>query len=80
MWTYNIGKSTISDIKKSEPQLRQFSASKEQLGIKNAAQKAKSMKSSDHEELNQALYIWFRQLREKNVQISGPILRKKIRL
>ena len=57
MWTYNIGKSTISDIKKSEPKIRPFSASKEQLGIKNAAQKAKSMKSSDHEELNQALYF-----------------------
>ena len=78
MSQYKIGKSTISDIKKSEPKLRKFKAEKEQLGMRNAAKKAKAMKASVNEELDRALYIWFRQMREKNYPVSGPLLLQKV--
>lgn len=78
MSQYKVGKSTITDIKKSEPKLREFKAEKEQLGMRNAAKKAKAMKSSVNEELDRALYIWFRQMREKNFPVSGPLLLEKV--
>ena len=77
---FNIGKSTISDIKRSEQKLKDFKSEKSQLGIKNAAKKSKCMKSAGNEELDRALYIWFRQLREKNIPVSGPILLEKVSL
>ena len=78
MHTYNIGKSTICDIKNSETKMREFASNKELLGIKNATKSAKSMKPSNYDEVDRALYIWFKQMREKNVPISGPILMEKV--
>ena len=34
------------------------------------------MKDSDFNEVNEALYIWFRQTREMGMPISGPILQQ----
>ena len=77
---YGIGKSTVCDIKNSEEKLREFAATREQVGIKNPAKTAKIMKQSNYELLDSALYIWFKQMRERNAPISGPILMEKVRL
>ena len=34
----------------------------------------KSMKGGEYEKVSEALYLWFRQQREKGTPISGPIL------
>ena len=64
MKTYGIGKSTISDIKK-EQEFKEFVSKKAQLGIKNADKVTKVMKTGSNNELDQTLYLWFRQCREK---------------
>ena len=65
MKTYGIGKSTISDIKKKEQEFKEFVSKKAQLGIKNADKVTKVMKTGSNHELDQALYLWFRQCRGK---------------
>ena len=75
---YSVGTSTISDIKRSEAKLRGFVSEKSQIGLKEVEKKAKCLKTSNYEQLDQALYIWFRQLREKDVPVSGPILMEKV--
>ncbi|XP_035209989.1 jerky protein homolog-like [Stegodyphus dumicola] len=37
----------------------------------------KSMKESEFNEVNEVLYIWFRQAREKSTPVSGQILQQK---
>ena len=37
----------------------------------------KVMITGSNNELDQALYIWFRQCREKNIPVTGPILLEK---
>ena len=44
------------------------------------AKKVKTMKVGEYEKLDEALYIWFRQQREKNVPVSGPLLMEKARI
>ena len=75
---YNVGTSTISDIKKSEAKLRSFLSEKSQIGVKGVEKKAKCLKTSDYEQLDQALYVWFRQLRETDVPVTGPALLEKV--
>ena len=77
MKTYGIGKSTISDIKKKEQEFKEFVSKKAQLGIKNADKVTKVMKTGSNNELDQTLYLWFRQCREKNIPVTGPILLEK---
>ena len=77
MKTYGIGKSTISDIKKKEQEFKEFVSKKAQLGIKNADKVTKGMKTGSNNELDQALYLWFRQCCEKNIPVTGPILLEK---
>ena len=77
MKTYGIGKSTISAIKKKEQEFKEFISKRAQLGIKNADKVTKVMKTGSTIELDQALYLWFRQCREKNIPVIGPILLEK---
>ena len=76
MKTYGIGKSTISDIKK-EQEFKEFVSKTAQLGIKNADKVTKVMQTGSNNELDQALYLWFCQCREKNIPVTGPILLEK---
>jgi hypothetical protein len=39
--------------------------------------KRKTMKESEHKKIDEGLYLWFSQNRERGVPISGPILRQK---
>ncbi len=56
---YGIGKSTVGDIKKNRIKLEQFKKKTVEMGMKTA--NIKAMKFGEHKELNEALYIWFRQ-------------------
>lgn len=74
---YGIGKSTISDIKKKETEMRAYVSQKTQLGMAKCVKDAKTMHQGYNEELDQALYIWFKQCREKNIPVTGPLLMEK---
>lgn len=74
---YNIGKSTLNDILRNEDKLKKFKAEKEGLGIPGAAETAKQIKGGNFDKLDSALYIWFRQEREKGCPITGPVLLEK---
>ena len=70
---YGIGQSTIVDIKKSKHKLEGFSKEMVDMGMKET--KTMSFRSWD-----EALYIWFRQQREKSMPVTEPILIEKARL
>ena len=38
---------------------------------------AKTMKQNSYPKLDEALFIWMRQMREKNITITGPMLKEK---
>ena len=69
---FNIGKSAISDIVQGEEKLKKC-----ELGISKSVKKTKTMRGGKFDKLDQALYIWFRQMREKGVPVTGPILLEK---
>lgn len=71
---YGVGRSTIGDIKKKEVDLRQFKRKLTEMGAKRST---KTMKLSTYEQLERAVFIWFRQAREKGIPVSGPILQEK---
>lgn len=68
---YNVGKSTISDWMKQKDKLEQ-NISKQQH--------KKMMKSSKNCKLNEAMFLWFTQQREKGAPLSGPIIQEKARI
>ncbi|XP_003738250.1 tigger transposable element-derived protein 6-like [Galendromus occidentalis] len=67
---FGIGKSTIFKIKKDECNLRL-----ESLENKNANRKRK--RTSPMEEVSEALFMWFVEMRAKGAPISGVILKEK---
>ena len=77
MHQFNIGLSTVKDILKSEEKLKSFKLAKTEMGISKSTKTVKSMKTGMFAKLDDALYIWFRQQREKGVPITGPILLEK---
>ena len=74
---FKIGKSTLNDILRSEEKLTQFKAEKNELGIPGAVKTCKAIRNGDFDKLDSALYIWFRQQREKGCPVTGPILMEK---
>ena len=77
MLKYNIGKSTVNDICKSEESLKNFKMTKCELGIPKSVKATKAMKVGMYYKLDSALYLWFRQQREKGIPVTGPILLEK---
>ena len=65
MSQFNISKSTLNNILRSE---EKFKAKKEELGLTGAAKTAKKVKGGYFNKLDRDLYIWFRQEREKACQ------------
>ena len=72
---YGIGRSTTADIKKQERKLRSFKQRMTELGIKNV--KVKAMKIGSHKQLDEVLYIWFRQQWKKSIPVTGVLLQEK---
>ncbi|KAL2079919.1 hypothetical protein ACEWY4_023712 [Coilia grayii] len=70
---YNIGRATVSYIKKARPAIVKFI---DQSHTSNAL-KRKYMKPAHDEQLDQAVFLWFSQQREKGVPVSGPTLQEK---
>lgn len=68
---YNIGQSTITDLKKNEAKLRAFVSSLEQQGMSCSR---KIMRLAKEKQLEEALYLWFVQ---KRSQDTGPLLKEK---
>ena len=75
---YGIGRSTITDIKKREPALRAYKRKMTEMGV---GQSAKIMKLGRDEELETALFLWFKQKREEGIpqKNTGPIVQEKAR-
>lgn len=63
----DIGKSTISDIKKSEEKLTAFATKMDSV---EGSLKRKTMKMASDSKLDDAMYLWFAQKRSQGVPIS----------
>lgn len=71
---YNVGTSTISDIKKQSQTIKDYAS---KLNSEDGSTKRKSMKSAENQELDSAMYMWFMQIRSQGQPISGPIICEK---
>ncbi len=65
---YGIGRSTIADIKRKENEIRRYKRKATELGVQRPR---KNMKMGQDEELESALFIWFRQKREEGIPLTG---------
>lgn len=68
---YGLGISTVSEWVKSKSKLHEYSCK-----VPNR----KTMKLANHEKINEALYLWFTQQRDKGMPLSGVILQEKAKL
>lgn len=68
---YGVGISTVSEWVKSKSKLLEYSTK-----VPNR----KTMKRADHEKINEALFLWFTQQRDKGMPLSGPIIQDKAKL
>ena len=65
---YGIGRSTISDIKKREMEIRQYKRKLHEMGIQ---QPVKTMKLGRDEDLDKAVFMWFKQKQDEGIPISN---------
>lgn len=71
---YGVGATTVGDWKKNRIKIEDFCSkmvAKDSLGDRSTARTAKN------EALDESLFLWFRQERDRGVPISGPILQEK---
>lgn len=71
---YNVGKSTISEIKGNKSKILQFAS---KLNSTDGSKSRKSMKKASDEKLEDAIYLWFLQKRSQGQPISGLLLCEK---
>ncbi|CAG4958097.1 unnamed protein product [Parnassius apollo] len=69
---YGVGRSTIYDIKKNRENIQKFMSTTD-----CGPGKRQTLKKAKHPEVEEALYMWFRQERNKHTPISEPILATK---
>lgn len=67
---FNVDQSTISRIKKQEASLRE-------VALVNGNLSRKRKRESPHEEIGNALIVWFEQMKAQNAPISGPLMMEK---
>ncbi len=65
---YGVGVSTIADIKKKGSELRQYKRKAIEMGCQRPV---KTMKMGKDQELEEALFVWFRQKRDEGVPLTG---------
>lgn len=70
--TFNIGKSTVGDIKKNMGNILKFVSTTE-----GGPKERKTLKTSDNVELENAVYLWFLQQRRLHVPLSGDMICEK---
>lgn len=68
-----VGKATISDWKKNRAKLEQNCATSSAKSLENR----QTMKQSVYTQVDEALFLWFTQEREKGTPLSGPIVQEK---
>ena len=71
---YDVGKSTVHDIVKSEEKLQAF---QKEIKDGDCIKKRKTVKKADLLVLDKSVYLWFVQQRCKGTPISGPLLTSK---
>ncbi|GBM60398.1 Jerky protein [Araneus ventricosus] len=76
MRKFNIGSSTIYDIKLQKDKLMKFASSAE---TSKASDERRTLQQPQHEKLDIILYDWFLLKREEGIPISGPMLMEKAR-
>ncbi|GBM09189.1 Jerky [Araneus ventricosus] len=76
MRKFNIGSSTIYDIKLQKDKLMKFASSAE---TSKASDERRTLQQPQHEKLDKILYDWFLLKREEGIPISGPMLMEKAR-
>lgn len=69
---YNVGKSTITDIKSKEAKIRSFV-----INTEKGPGSRKTLKTPVNPQLEDALFTWFLEQRRKNVPLTGEILMEK---
>lgn len=68
---FGVGKTTVSDIlKRKSEYLSSFESN-------DNGQKCRFSHSTKNDQLNELMWDWFRQAREKSIPLSGPILQGK---
>jgi len=74
MAAYNIGSSTIYDIRKQKDQLRLFLASSENV---KGLLKRQTLKQPKLAQLDKVLYRWFTTMRSEGKPVTGPMIIEK---
>lgn len=71
---FNVGKSTITDIKKHEQKILNFT---DKFESEDGPANRKTLKHAENVKLEEAIFTWFLQQRSKGEPISGPIVCEK---
>ena len=71
---YNIGISTVYDMKKQSQELKAYASARETM---TGCDKRKTLRKPALETLDEALYHWFKDKRSEGKPISGPMLIEK---
>ncbi|KAG5876827.1 hypothetical protein JTB14_014157 [Gonioctena quinquepunctata] len=69
---YGVGRSTIYDVKKKHEKIKKFVSTTD-----CGPGKRQTLKKAEHPEVEEALYMWFLQERNRHAPISGPMLAMK---
>ncbi|XP_028649015.2 jerky protein homolog-like [Erpetoichthys calabaricus] len=70
---FGVGKATISDWKKNRGKIEQFCTTTSEKTI----EKRSKTTVSSYEKLDEALFLWFTQARQKGIPITGPLIQEK---
>lgn len=68
-----IGKSTICDWRKNRLKLERFCT----VSAEKTLQHRQTAKQSLYDKVDEALFVWFTQERERGTSLSGPIVQEK---
>ncbi|KAG9348076.1 hypothetical protein JZ751_004101 [Albula glossodonta] len=74
---YNVGKSTVFDIKKHQDKIKQFA--KEATDSRSLKRRC-IIRKPDDEKFDKAMHLWYSQARASGAQISGAIIMKKAKM
>lgn len=70
---FGVGKATISDWKKNRSKIEQFCATTSEKTL----EERHTSKVSQFDKIDEALFIWFSQERQRGTPLSGPLIQEK---
>lgn len=71
-----VGEATVSDWRKKREEIEKW-CFQISLGMCNETIHRKTMKKGEFENISEALYMWFIEMRKNDSPVSGPILQSK---